>query len=172
VGGQTYRIDLRATGTIDSITPDVKSDPYLPPIDILTLLVGATPDVGTAEQRALLSPQESQARLMQTLAAQLIASPVSSRVGSVIQRTLPGLVDTVQITPLLENEALRQPSATARITLGRRISNRVYLTVSRTLTTQDELLVLEYDQSDRISWVLSRNEDRTFALDFRIRFVF
>ena len=31
---------------------------------------------------------------------------------------------------------------------------------------------IEYEQSDRISWVLSRNEDCTFALDFRIRHIF
>jgi hypothetical protein len=89
-----------------------------------------------------------------------------------VQRTLPGLVDTVQITPLLEGSDALRFNATARVTLGKRISDRVYLTYSRTLATQDEILVLEYDQNDRISWVLSRNEDRTLALDFRIRFVF
>ncbi len=169
---QTYRIDARLSGTMDSMTPELSSDPYLPPLAIYTLLAGGTPDLDRAEQQALLSPQETQAQLMQTLAAQLIASPVSSRVGSVLQRTLP-FVDTVQITPFLEtNEAVRQANPTARVTLGTRISNRLYLTVSRTLTTQDELLVLEYDQNDRVSWVLSRNEDRTFALDVRIRFAF
>jgi hypothetical protein len=172
VAGQTYRIDLRFWGTIGRINYTLTSDPYLPEVAILTLLVGGTPNVDMAEQLALLSPQESNARLVQTLAAQLLASPVSSRVGSVVQRTLPGLVDTVQITPLLESSDALRFNATARVTLGKRISNRVYLTYSRTLATQDEILVLEYDQNDRVSWVLSRNEDRTLALDFRIRFVF
>jgi hypothetical protein len=172
VAGQTYRIDLGVTGTFGRFSYTLTSDPYLPEIAILTLLVGGTPDVDNPELLGLLSQQEAQARLMQTLAAQLIASPVSSRVGSVVQRTLP-LVDTVQITPFLEsNQALRQLNPTARVTLGKQISNRVYLTYSRTLTTQDEILVIEYDQNDRISWVLSRNEDRTLALDVRIRFVF
>ena len=171
-GGQTYRIDLRVSGRMDALDISMTSDPDLPRIDILTLLLGGTPDLDTAELRGVLSPQESQARLMQNLAAQLIASPVSSRVGSVVRRTLP-IVDTVQITPLLEsNDALRQLNPTARVTLGTRISNRVYLTYSRTLTTEDDILLIEYDQNDRVSWVLSRNEDRTFALDFRIRFVF
>jgi hypothetical protein len=49
----------------------------------------------------------------------------------------------------------------------------VFLTYSRTLNAaQEEIILLEYDQSDRLSWVLSRNEDRTFALDFRLRYVF
>ena len=33
-------------------------------------------------------------------------------------------------------------------------------------------MLLEYDQSDRLSWILSRNEDRTYALDVRVRHVF
>jgi hypothetical protein len=50
----------------------------------------------------------------------------------------------------------------------------VFLTYSRTLGTSaavDEVILLEYDQNDRVSWILSRNENRTFALDFRIRYV-
>jgi hypothetical protein len=46
------------------------------------------------------------------------------------------------------------------------------VTYSRTLNQQYEIILVEYDQSDRLSWVLSRNEDRSFALDFRIRHVF
>jgi hypothetical protein len=171
-GGQTYRVDLSATGRLDALNISITSDPDLPQIDILTLLLGGTPNLDTAELRGLRSQQEAQAQLFQTLAAQIIASPLSSRVGSVVRRTLP-FVDTVQITPFLaSDDALRQLNPSARVTLGTRISNRVYLTYSRTLSTQDEILLIEYDQSDRISWVLSRNEDRTFALDVRVRFVF
>ncbi len=70
--------------------------------------------------------------------------------------------------------AFQQLNPSARITLGKRISPRVFLTYSRTLgtsATQDEVILLEYDQNDRVSWILSRNENRTFALDFRIRYV-
>jgi hypothetical protein len=81
----------------------------------------------------------------------------------------------VQITPLLASEvAFQQLNPSARITLGKRVSPRVFLTYSRTLgnsATEDEVILLEYDQNDRVSWVLSRNENRTFALDFRIRYV-
>jgi hypothetical protein len=50
----------------------------------------------------------------------------------------------------------------------------VYLTYSRSLTstTRDQIILLEFDQSDRLSWILSRNEDRTYALDVRVRHVF
>jgi hypothetical protein len=97
---------------------------------------------------------------------------LTSRIGNVFETVLP--IDTVQITPVLANEqAFQNLNPSARITLGQRISSRVYLTYSRSLTgSQTEIILLEYEQNDRISWVLSRNEDRTYALDFRVRHVF
>jgi hypothetical protein len=35
------------------------------------------------------------------------------------------------------------------------------------------LILIEYDESERMAWVLSRNEDsQTYALEFRVRHVF
>ena len=49
-----------------------------------------------------------------------------------------------------------------------------YLTFSRSLNSAqaDQIILLEYDASDRLSWVLSRNEDQSYALEFRVRHVF
>ena len=33
-------------------------------------------------------------------------------------------------------------------------------------------MVFEYDATDRLSWVLSQNEDLTYALDVRVRHAF
>ena len=171
--GQTVDVMMRITGPPSALTPTFTSDPALPTADIISLIAGGTPNLDTADQRRLSSPQEAQQRMMQTTAAFLLASPISSRVGEVFERTLA--LDTVQITPMLAGEvAFQQLNPSARITLGKRVSPRVFLTYSRTLgnsAAQDEVILLEYDQNDRVSWVLSRNENRTFALDFRIRYV-
>jgi hypothetical protein len=170
--GQTFTINVRITGTLGRLDLQLTSDPWLPDSDIVTLLFGGAPNLGTAEQRALGSSQEMQQRMVQTAGATLLTSPLTSRVGAVLEGT--GALDTVQITPLLSSEtAFQQLNPSARITLGKRISPRVFLTYSRTLNAaQEEIILLEYDQNDRLSWVLSRNEDRTFALDFRLRYVF
>ena len=66
-------------------------------------------------------------------------------------------------------------SPTARLTIGKRVSDRVYLTFSRSLgaTINDQIVLLEYEESDRLSWILSRNEDQqTYALEFRVRHSF
>ena len=46
---------------------------------------------------------------------------------------------------------------------------------SRSLGTigNDQIVLLEIDGSDRVSWILSRNEDsQTYALEVRVRHVF
>ena len=62
----------------------------------------------------------------------------------------------------------------ARLTIGKRLSTRLYLTYSRSLSssTRDQIVLLEYDQTDQFSWILSRNEDGTYALDVRMRRAF
>ena len=60
------------------------------------------------------------------------------------------------------------------LTVAKRISDRAYLTYSRSLNSAqyDQVILLEYDATDRLSWLLSRNEDQTFALEFRVRHAF
>ena len=51
-------------------------------------------------------------------------------------------------------------------------SARAYVTFARALgnVSRDQILVLEYDQNDRVGWVLTQNSvDRTFSIDFRVR---
>jgi hypothetical protein len=50
----------------------------------------------------------------------------------------------------------------------------VYLTFSRSLSSSfnDQILLLEYDESERFSWILSRNEDQTYALEVSVRHSF
>jgi hypothetical protein len=54
------------------------------------------------------------------------------------------------------------------------VNNKVYITFSRSLssTTRDQVIVVEIDQTDQLSWMLSRNEDGTYALDLRVRRTF
>lgn len=172
VSGQTFTVNVGVSGTFNRITFTTSSDPWLPESDVISLLFGGTPALGTAEERSLRSSQELQQQMLQTAGAAILANPITSRIGTAVERT--GAFDTVQITPILGNEdAFQQLNPTARVTFGKRVSPRVFLTYSRTIGgLEEEIILLEYDQSDRMSWVLSRNEDRTFALDFRIRYVF
>ncbi len=173
--GQTYNVTIRAAGTMQRIQQfDLASDPPLPQVDILAMLLGDVRSTQDAELRELQSPNDVERNLIQARAARLIASPISSNVQRAVEQTFG--VDTFQITPLLTdpNQSSTRFAPTARLTIGKRISDRVYLTFSRSLTSsmRDQIIMLEYDQSDRLSWILTQNEDRTYSLDVRVRHTF
>jgi len=172
---QTYRVTLGVVGTMDLLDFELSSDPPLPEFEILALLLGDVRDPQVAEIRALRAREESRRELFQAGAARLLTSPLSSGVGQMFEDSFG--VDTFQITPSLsgiDNLQSAQLSPTARLLIGKRISERAHVTLSRALTgaNQDLIVVLEYDQSDALSWVLSQNQDRTYALDFRVRHAF
>jgi autotransporter translocation and assembly factor TamB len=186
VPGQTYRVIISLAGTTEQLRPTVSSDPPLPTADVLALLfsevaASARGTVGTGaslapEIRARLDPTQTQTDIVTARATQALTTPISAEVGRVVEQTFG--VNTFQLTPSFIDPYSTQTgriNPTARVTVGKRISDRVYITFSRSLntTTNDQIVLLEIDQSDRVSWVLSRNEDaQTYTLEFRVRRVF
>lgn len=174
VADQTYRVTLGFLGTTRRFAPTISSDPPLPTADIVALLFGQDPNLANAELRTFSSTaaNQSEADLLRGLTSRLLTSPFSAPVGKVAEEVL-GSGATVLITPSFGTEG--DPLApTARLVIGKRLSSRAYLTFSRGLgnSTHQQILVLEYDQSERIGWILTQNGDNTFALDFRVRHVF
>ena len=176
VPGQTYRVTMRLTGTTERLQPQFTSDPPLQTLDILTLLFSDQAPSGDMELARLQRPNEREQRLVEARATRALTGVLSDEVGRVIEQTFG--VDTFQITPLLndpyQQSARLNLNPTARVTIGKRISNRIFLTYARSLSssTRDEIILLEFDESDSLSWVLSQNEDRTYALEVRKRHAF
>ena len=101
----------------------------------------------------------------------VLAGGITGSVSRAVEQSLG--IDTVQISPSIGTEA--DPlTPTARLILGKRLSNRAFLTFARALgaAQRDQTIILEYDQSDRLGWVFTQNGDRTFAIDFRVRRTF
>lgn len=175
VPGQTYRVLFHVSGTPERFSFDLSSDPPLGQIEILSLLFGDVKDPLNAEVAALRQPERAEENLIAARAARLLASPLSSEVGRVVEQTLN--VDTVQITPSVGDISTQQfarLNPSARLTLGKRISDKLFLTYSRALSvsTRDQIILLEYLQSERFAWIISQNEDRTYAVDVRVRYAF
>ena len=174
---QTYLVTLRMAGTTERMQPEFTSDPPLAPIDILSLLFSDASPQGDVELASLRQPNQREQDILQARATRALTGALSQEVGRVVRQTFG--VDTFQITPLLmdptQDSASRlDVNPAARVTIGKRISDRVYLTYARSLSssTRDELILLEYDQNDSLGWVLSQNEDRTYALEVRKRHLF
>jgi autotransporter translocation and assembly factor TamB len=176
VPGQTYRVTLRMAGTTERLQPEFTSDPPLPPLEILTMLFSDSTPSGDVELAAQQRPNEREQRLLEARATRALTGTLSAEVGRVVQETFG--VDSFQITPLLvdpyQQSARLNVNPSARVTIGKRISDRIYLTYARSLSssTRDEIILLEFDQSDTLAWVLSQNEDRTYALEVRKRHAF
>jgi hypothetical protein len=98
----------------------------------------------------------------------LLTGSLSAPVNRAVEQTLG--VD-LQITPSIggsETDLL----GSSRLILGKRLSSRAYVTFARPLGTAagaTQILVLEYDQNDRLGWVLTQNGDLTFSIDFRVQ---
>ena len=174
VPGQIYNVTFRVSGTPDRFVFDLASDPPLNAVDIMALLFGDVRDPVNAELRALRTPNQTEQDLIAARAARLLASPISQNVSRVAEQALG--VDSVQITPSLVNigQQSSRLSPGARLTIGKRISERLYLTFAQLLTSEqrDQLILLEFTQNDRLSWIVSQNEDDTYAIDVRVRHVF
>ncbi|MBI4263481.1 MAG: translocation/assembly module TamB domain-containing protein [Acidobacteria bacterium] len=171
VPGQTYRIIARAQGTMDRLTPTFEADPPLPEVEVLGLLLSDVAPGRDVEFRQYSTDITPQQQLLRERATRALTGTVTAEVGRVVEQTFG--VDTFQLTPSLvdPNAQSSRLDPAARLTIGKRLSDRIYLTYSRSLSssTRDQIILLEYDQTDRFSWILSRNEDRTYALDVRVR---
>lgn len=170
----TYRVTVRATGTLDRLsTFTLDSDPPLPQVEVMALLFSDVSPGTNAEFRRYGSVTPGE-QLLRDRATRALTDTFSSEVGRVAQRALG--VDTVQITPSLVDPTRQSArfDPGARVTLIKRLSERAYLTYSRSLASagRDQIVLLEYDQSDRLSWIVSRNEDGTYAVDVRVRRTF
>jgi hypothetical protein len=174
VGAQTVTVTVDVSGTMAKPSLTLNSDPPLPTADVVALMFGTTTDVSNAELRAL-SPQaatEAEEALLRSAGARLITGTLSAPVRRVVEETFR--LDTAQIAPTIgtENDPL---TPSARLILGKRLSQRAYLMFSRALGTaanDQQIIVLEYDQSSRLGFVLTQTGDRTFAIDFRVRHSF
>jgi hypothetical protein len=174
VPGQSYFVDLHVVGTVKKLDIQLTSDPPLPQPEIAALLLGDIrnpEDVRNAELLALQRPNAATQDVLRERLIQLFLSPGTTAVNRAFENAFR--LSTFQITPSLFDEFQRL-SPSARVTIGKQISSRAYLTISRSLYApqEDIIYLLEYDQSDRVSWVLSRNEDKTYALDVRVRHTF
>jgi hypothetical protein len=170
-------VTIAVSGTLDGrMNFEVNSDPPLATVDILSLIFGqaTTTDLENPELRRLRpdAATQSEEQLLKVGLLRLLAGGITGSVGRAVEQTLG--IDTVQISPSIGTET--DPlTPTARLIVGKRLSSRAYITFARALATttrSEQVIILEYDQSDRLGWVLTQNGANRFAIDFRVRRTF
>lgn len=158
-----YRLSVLIAGPFDNLRITPRSEPPLPQADVIALMTtGALPREGLTGD----SPSQSLAQTQPTNLATLLTQPLSSRIGSNVTGRLFGL-NRFSIDPLVTG---RGSDPTARVTVGRRVTRDLSITYSTNLASnQDQVILIEYRASDRLSFVASRAEDGAFGLDVRLR---
>ena len=175
VPGETYQITASARGVCcDRLDLDFTSDPSLPQSDIAALLLSDVAPSRNPELRLYRNDLASQQQLIQELATRAATGALSSRVSGAVERAFR--LEQVTITPSLAdpNQQAARLDPAVRLVAVKRVAPRAYVTYSRSVSSssQDEIILVEYDQTDRFSWILSRNEDRTYAVEVRMRHSF
>jgi hypothetical protein len=173
VPGENYLVTVTASGPDPVKTLTFSSDPNLPEYQLMTMLFSDIAPGRDVELRqyAGITPQE---QLFRDQLTRALLSAATSEISRGVQQALA--VESFNLTTSLldPNQQSARLDPAARVTVLKRIGDKMYLTYSRSLssTTRDQVIVLEIDQTDRLSWILSRNEDGTYALDLRVRRTF
>ncbi|MFN0119358.1 MAG: translocation/assembly module TamB domain-containing protein [Blastocatellia bacterium] len=161
IGG--YRPIILVSGPADKLKFAVRSEPPLTEREVVSLITtGRLPD----DRGLNVNNAQSVAQTSINTVAQVATQSLSRSIESNVTGRLFGL-NRFSIDPLLTG---RGADPTARITVGRRVTRDLSITYSTNVASnQDQVILIEYRASDKMSFVASREQNGTFALDIRLR---
>ena len=152
-----YQVTLSVLGSLARPSTTLGSDPPLPDYDVLSLLATGTPS-GLADLSETAQTGNAPGMAAETLLYGQAASLVSARVGKLFG------IDRLKVDPLATGDTI----SAARVTIGKRLSSRVYLTYSvDPSSTAQQVLQVEWKVSDDLTLVLTQNGDESYAVDAR-----
>jgi autotransporter translocation and assembly factor TamB len=152
-----YRVIVGFLGTLDRFQTTLRSEPALPPEQILSLIA-----TGELSQRAASSATPSAGL---GTAATLLIGELTHRAQEFTGKVFG--INRFQVDPLIVG---RGSDPTARLTIGRQINRNLSLLYATNLSgPQEQVIIVEYRLSDRFSLVGTRDQDGNFSFDLRIR---
>jgi translocation and assembly module TamB len=159
-----YRVILSITGRGQNLHLDMRSDPPLPELEIVSLIAGGRTREEYAARAGAGSAVPTSEQLFQSGAASILFDLLQKRVGS--RLGLFGL-DRVRVDPFLVG-AENNPGA--RITLSEQVTKDLSITYSQDLSSnRQQIIIIEYFIDRNTSIVASRDELGNFGLDVRRR---
>jgi translocation and assembly module TamB len=161
---QQYTVTLDISGQASKLTLNYRSDPPLPPTDIINLLAlgQATESNLYRGSTALQTPQMG--------ATTLLSEAISSQLGGRLEKLFG--ISRFRVDPFLAGTGNEQ-NAAARVTIEQRIGNKFTITYVTNVTgAQQEVIQVEYLVRPDVSIIALRDYNGTFGLDvvFKKRF--
>jgi translocation and assembly module TamB len=148
---EQYNIALHFEGPIEHLRTNYTSDPSLPPVDIINLLVK-----GQTTEEANANPTPG------TLGAEsLVAGQITSQVSGKIQKFAG--ISNLSIDPTLGGD---QGNPGARIAIQQRVTGNLFVTFATDVTsTQRQEIQVEYKFNPRWSVSADRDQNGGFGVD-------
>jgi translocation and assembly module TamB len=161
---QQYEVTLDISGQASKLTLNYRSDPPLPPTDIINLLAlgQATESNLYRGSTALQTPQMG--------ATTLLSEAISSQLGGRLEKLFG--ISRFRVDPFLAGTGNEQ-NAAARVTIEERVGHNLTVTYVTNVTgAQEEVIQVEYLVRPDISIIALRDYNGTFGLDvvFKKRF--
>jgi translocation and assembly module TamB len=157
---EEYDVTIGLHGNISQLTPTFRSEPPLPPADVISLLALGR----TQEEQALYSQQEQGIGGDSTTNA-LLGGALNAAVGSRVQKLFGG--GSVKIDPSYVGSI---GSSSARITVSQNISRNVQVTYATNVNaTAQQLIQAQVDITQSVSVLAVRDEAGVFSMVLKVR---
>ncbi len=151
---QQYNIHLRFNGPADQLHTNYTSDPSLPAADIINLLA-----FGQTTEASAANPATPTNQAAMGLVASQVSSQITSRVAKIAG------ISQLSINPVLAGGSIQGPSG-AVITIQQRVTGNLFVTFSTNVaTTQNQVIMGQYNVSPRLSFSVTRDQNGGVAFD-------
>ena len=151
---QQYNIHLRFNGPVDQLHTNYTSDPSLPAADIINLLA-----FGETTEASAANPATPTNQAAMGLVASQVSSQITSRVAKIAG------ISQLSINPVLAGGSIQGPSG-AVITIQQRVTGNLFVTFSTNVaTTQNQVIMGQYNVSPRLSFSVTRDQNGGVAFD-------
>lgn len=149
-----YNIHLRFNGPVDQLRTNYTSDPSLPAADIINLLA-----FGETTEASAANPTTPTNQAAMGLVASQVSSQITSRVAKIAG------ISQLSINPVLAGGSIQGPSG-AVITIQQRVTGNLFVTFSTNVaTTQNQVIMGQYNVSPRLAFSVTRDQNGGVAFD-------
>ena len=156
---QEYDVRLQLSGPLSRPMTTFSSDPPLPDLEILALLTTGAPIESAIVTDVRAGTDDAAAGVA---AEALLYGQAASLVGARVGRLFG--FDRIRVEPLTARDSV----STARVTVGKQLSSRIFVTYSYDpSSTAEDIIQIEWRMSDRLQLVLTQNGDESYAVDAR-----
>jgi translocation and assembly module TamB len=154
-----YDIMLGFHGPIDRLTTTYRSDPPLPPADIIALLA-----LGRTREEQVLNNTQTSTTITDTAANAILGQALNYALSSRVQRLFGA--SRIKIDPQVGEPG----TPGARLTVEQSVSNKVTLTYITNLSqSAQQVIQIEIQINKNLSLVALRDQYGVVGFDFRIR---